>query len=104
MVGDPSERPCPREAEERGGVQHPLWRVPTDIHRADRQDTGSSPGRAPMGSQKGDVSASAIAEHVFAAGHQVDLSKATVIDTHPHAQTRCLLESWHIQHEQATPQ
>ena len=57
-----------------------------------------------MGSQKGDVSASAIAEHVFAAGHQVDLSKATVIDTHPHAQTRCLLESWHIQHEQATPQ
>ena len=40
-----------------------------------------------------DVSASAIAKHVFAAGHQVDLSKATVIDTHPHAQTRCLLES-----------
>ena len=39
--------------------------------------------------------------HVFAAGHQVDLSKATVIDTHPHAQTRCLLESVHIQHEQA---
>ena len=43
-----------------------------------------------------DVSASAIAEHVFAAGHQVDLSKAMVIDTHLHAQTHCLLESWHI--------
>ena len=51
--------------------------------------------------KNGDVSASAIVEHMFAAGHQVDLSKATVIYTHPHAQTRCLLESWHIQHEQA---
>ena len=51
--------------------------------------------------KNGDVSASAIAEHVFAAGHQVDLPKATVIDTHPHAQTRCPLESWHIQHKQA---
>ena len=27
---------------------------------------------------------------MFAAGYQVDLSKATVIDTHPHAQT-CLI-------------
>ena len=35
--------------------------------------------------KNGDVSASAIAEHVFAAGHQVDLSKATIIDTHLHA-------------------
>ena len=51
--------------------------------------------------KNGDVSTSAIAEHVFAAGHQVDLSKATVIGTHPHAQTHCLLESWHIQHKQA---
>jgi len=39
---------------------------------------------------------------VFAAGRQVDLSKAMVMDTHPHAQTRYLPESWHIQHEQAT--
>ena len=29
--------------------------------------------------------------------------KATVIDTHQHAQTRCLLETWHIQHEQEPP-
>ena len=50
--------------------------------------------------RNGDVVASALAEHVFTAGHKVDLSKATVIHAHPHAQTRCLLESWHIQHEQ----
>ena len=40
-------------------------------------------------------------EHVFEAGHQVDLSKATVTNRHPHLQTHCLLESWHIQHPQA---
>ena len=51
--------------------------------------------------RNGDVSASALAEHVFAAGHKGDLSKAMVINTHPHADTHCLLESWHIQHEQA---
>ena len=37
-----------------------------------------------------------LAEYVFTAGYIVDLSKATMIDAHPHAQTRCLLESWHI--------
>ena len=51
--------------------------------------------------RNGDVSVAAIGEHVFAAGHQVDLTKAMVIDAHPHAQTCCLLESWLIQHEQA---
>ena len=35
---------------------------------------------------------------VFEAGHQVDLSKVSVIAYHPHTQTHCLLESWHIQH------
>ncbi len=29
--------------------------------------------------------------------HQVNLSKAEVIDSHPFVTTRCLLESWHIQ-------
>ena len=53
--------------------------------------------------RNGDEAASALAEHMFTAGHKMDLSKATVIDTHPHAQTRCLLESWHIQHEQTPP-
>ena len=43
--------------------------------------------------KNGDVSASAIAEHAFAAGHQMDLSKTMVMDTHPHPQTHCLLES-----------
>ena len=42
--------------------------------------------------RNGDVTASAVAEHVFTAGHQVDLSKASVIDYHPHTQTQCLLE------------
>jgi len=47
--------------------------------------------------QKGDVAASALAEHVWSTGHQVNLSKAEVIDSHPSVTTRCLLESWHIQ-------
>ena len=51
--------------------------------------------------KNGDNTVSAIAEHVFEAGHQVDPSKATVIDCHPHTHTRCLFESWYIQHQQA---
>ena len=52
--------------------------------------------------KNGDVAASAIAEHVFSCNHKVDLSKASVIDAHPHTQTRCMLESWHIQHHPAS--
>ena len=33
--------------------------------------------------------------------HPVDLSKAMVINTHSHTQTHCMLESWHIQSQQA---
>ena len=33
--------------------------------------------------------------------HLVYLSKAMVIDTHGHTKTRCMLESWHIQHQLA---
>ena len=44
----------------------------------------------------------AIAEHVFSANHQVDPSKATVIDAHPYLQTCCMPESCHIQHHQTT--
>ena len=51
--------------------------------------------------RNGDLVASALLEHVFSCDHQVDLSKATVIDAHPHTQTHCMLESWHIQHQQA---
>ena len=45
--------------------------------------------------------ASVVAEDVFTLGHQMDLSKARVMDFHPHTLARCLLESWHIQREQA---
>ena len=38
--------------------------------------------------RKGDVLSSAVAEHVFTSGHQMDLSKARVMDSHPHTQTR----------------
>ena len=51
--------------------------------------------------KNGDVGSSALAEHVFSANHQVDLSKAMVIDTHNHTQTRCMLGFWHIQHHQS---
>ncbi|MDA8010189.1 MAG: GIY-YIG nuclease family protein, partial [Alphaproteobacteria bacterium] len=47
--------------------------------------------------KNGDVAASALAEHTLATGHLVDLTKSEVIDCHPYATTRCLLESWHIQ-------
>ena len=47
--------------------------------------------------QNGEVAASALAEHVWSTGHQVNLSKAEVINSHPFVTTRCLLESWHIQ-------
>ncbi len=52
--------------------------------------------------QKGQVTDSAVVEHVLEAGHQVKLFKAAVINYHPHTQTCCLLESWHIQHHQVT--
>ena len=52
--------------------------------------------------KNGDVAASAIAEHVFSCNHKVGLSKASVIDAHPHTQKHSMLEPWHIQHHPAT--
>ena len=52
--------------------------------------------------QKEDVAASALAEHVWSTGHQVNLSEAKVIDSQPFATMRCLLESWHIQRHHNT--
>ena len=52
--------------------------------------------------QKWDVAVSALAEHVWSTGHQVNLSEAEVIDSHPFATTWCLLESWHIQRHRNT--
>lgn len=48
--------------------------------------------------------ASAVAEHVSTLGHQMDLSKARVMNSHHHTLTQCLLKSWHIQREQAPQQ
>ena len=49
--------------------------------------------------QRGDVAASALAEHALDTGHHVDLSKSEGTD-HPYTTTRCLLESWHMQGNQ----
>ena len=51
--------------------------------------------------KSGDLGSSAITEYMFSLNHRVDLSKAMVIDTHNHTQTRCMLESWHIQRHQS---
>ena len=51
--------------------------------------------------KNGDVQTSALAEHVFKTGHAVDLSQSEVLDHHQHTTTRCMLESWYIQHNQA---
>ena len=51
---------------------------------------------APAGSWKCGCVSFGTCWHVFAAGHQVGLSKAMVIGAHPHAQTCYLLESWPI--------
>ena len=52
--------------------------------------------------RNGNVTASALAEHVWSTGHYVDLSSAEVIDSNPYVTTRCLLESWHIQNHPNT--
>ena len=51
--------------------------------------------------RKEDLLASTVAEHVFTLGHQINLSKTRVMDSHPHHQTQRLLESWHIEREQS---
>ena len=50
--------------------------------------------------RNGDVAASTLAEHALVAGHGIDLSKMEVIDSNPYTATRCMLESWHIQHNE----
>ena len=44
----------------------------------------------------GNYLTSAAAEHALTTNHAIDWDHATVIDHHPHASQRCLLESWHI--------
>ena len=50
--------------------------------------------------RSGDVAASALAEHALVAGHGIDLSKTEVVDSNPYIPTRCMLESWHIKHNE----
>ena len=50
--------------------------------------------------KNGDIQTSALAEHVFKTGHAVDLSQSEVLGHHHHTITRCMLESWYIQHNQ----
>ena len=50
--------------------------------------------------RNGDVSASALIEHSLVAGHGIDLSKTEVVDSNPYTATRCMFESWHIQHNE----
>ena len=53
---------------------------------------------AAQAKEEEDVAASAFTEHSLDTGHacQVDLTKAEVIDYHPHTTTQCPLESWHM--------
>ena len=50
--------------------------------------------------RNGDVAASALAEHTLVAGHGIDLSKTVVVDSNPYTATQCMLERWHIQHNE----
>ena len=49
--------------------------------------------------RNGDVAASALAEHALVAGHGIDLSKK-VVDSNPYTAMRCMLECWHILHNE----
>ena len=51
--------------------------------------------------KNGDIQTSTLAEHVLNTGHAVDFSQSEVLDHHQHTTTRCMLESWYIQHNQA---
>ena len=50
--------------------------------------------------RNGDVVDFALAEHALVAGHGIDLSKTEVIDSNPYTTTQCMLESWHILHNE----
>ena len=74
----------------------------TNLHQADRQITGPLHRGAPKGTQEWGCDGLGSCKTCVISGHQMDLSKARVVDAHPHTQTHCLLESWHIHHEQAS--
>ena len=96
-----SQGPSTSQLQERCGVQHPMcWMPLTYIGQTGRSlDHRLREHRLTLKNE--DLGSSALAEHVFSANHRVDLSKAMIIDTHNHTQTRCMLEFWHIQHHQS---
>ena len=47
--------------------------------------------------RNGEVAATALAEHAITAGHDIDLTKAEVLDSNQYTAAQCMLESWHIQ-------
>ena len=50
--------------------------------------------------KKGEVEKSAIAEHAWNHGHQIDWDSVKALDHQPHPWSRKLLESWHIHLQQ----
>ena len=41
---------------------------------------------------------SALAEHVLTEDHRIDWEAVSILDQHPYTQSRCLVESWYINH------
>ena len=56
----------------------------------DRSVLPGSDGSSSSLRHDGDVAASALAEHTLDTGHPLNLTKAEVIDHHPHTMTQCL--------------
>ena len=72
-----------------------LWRRRGQILRGDGAEWLHASGRI-----QNNVAAFALAEHALMAGYGIDLSKTEVLDSNPYIATRCMLESWHIQHNE----
>ena len=104
---DPEARACAPQIpstskpQRRSGAQHPCAECPrTYIDQTDRSlDHRLREHRWAL--KNGDLWSSALAEHAISSNHQVDPSKAMVIDTHNHIQTYCMLGSWHFQYHQS---
>ena len=60
------------------------------LHQPNRQVPGSSPSGTPLGPEEWRPCSLCSCRAWFSCDHQVNLSKATVIDTHPRTKTRCM--------------
>ena len=101
----PSQGPSPGVQKEGSCLQHPLCWVPLHLHWTDREVIGPVLARTSSGPQEGRchwlICCGKACVWSRPPGLLVYLSKASVIEYHPHIYTHCLLESWHIQHHQA---